>query len=276
MISSLRSALVLFLALLCTVTPVEAGADFSAGSGEDHLSPYWGGAISQWSRWILLWSEERELDPDLVAAIIRKESIGHASAEGPYGAVGLMMVMPAETSGLSWRPSTEELKQPSLNIRWGTGMLREIIRESGGDLLSALAAYNGGWDQLHLPTTEYYAHSVLSYYAHAIAARNGYSHQESKDWTLVLMTRMDHRIKLMQSVTSGDFLVPCFEGAVAFRQIFPDMATAPRTRVAHFTDDAGHDYLIDAWLFVGDQNKPESETLVSAGPPPPPRTGHRP
>lgn len=245
-------------------------------SSEDHLSPYWGGAISQWSRRILHWADERELDPDLVAAVIRKESIGQASAVGPSGSVGLMMVMPAEKSGMSWRPSAEELKVPNVNIRWGTGMLKEILRETGGDLLRALAAYNGGWEQTNIPSTQRYAQNVLTYYAYAIAARHGYSYQESKIWTLVLMKRVDGRIKWIKTRTSGEFLAPCFGGAVAFRRLFPEMASAPRTQVAHFIDAQGRDVLVDAWLFVGGQDRPVNEMVVRASPPTLPRTGHRP
>ncbi len=275
MITTFRVILLAVVTLLIAVSPATAGAN-TESAAEGHLSPYWGGAISQWSHLIVHWANERELDPDLIAAVIRKESIGHAGAEGPSGAVGLMMVMPAEISGLSWRPSAEELKKPNVNLRWGTGMLKEILRETGGDLSTALAAYNGGWEQVHIPSTQRYAHNVLAYYAYAIAARHGYSYQESKKWTLVLMTREDGRITRFQAHTSGEFLAPCFDGAVEFRQLFPEMIDAPRTRVTRFTDDEGHDVLVDAWLFVGDPGQIADKMLVHAIPPALPRTGRRP
>jgi hypothetical protein len=267
--------LIAAVVLLLVVAPVAAGANRES-TAEDHLSPYWGGAISQWSRWILFWAEEREIDPDLIAAVIRKESIGYASAEGPYGSVGLMMVLPAEISGMSWRPSAEELKQPSVNLRWGTGILKEILRETDGDLPRALAAYNGGWEQVHIPSTQRYAHNVLTYYAYAMGARHGYTYQESKQWTLVFMIRVDGRIKRIQTHTSGKYIAPCFGNAVAFRKLFPEMVSAPRARVAHFIDEEGRDVLLDAWLFVGDHSTPPEEHLVRAAPPALLRTGHRP
>lgn len=250
--------------------------NFKTGTGENHISPYWGSAIAQWSHWIVYWAQERELDPDLVAAVVRKESIGRADAEGPYGAIGLMMVMPAEVSGMPWRPSAQELKQPNVNLRWGTGILKQIIRDSGGDLPVALAAYNGGWEQLYLDATEDYAHNVLKYYAYAIAARYGYSYQDGKIWTMVLMTRLDGHIKLIQTDTSGHFLAPCFDSALDFRDIYPEMVSAPRTRVAHFVDEAGHDVLVDAWLFVGGLDRYVSERLAGTTSPTLPRLGHRP
>jgi len=269
-------ALILVTLLPLGATPVTASDHVESGTGEDQLSPFWGSAISQWNRLIFYWANARELDPDLVAAVIRKESIGHASAAGPYGSVGLMMVMPAEVSGMPWRPSSEELKQPNVNLRWGTGILKQVIRDSDGNLANALAAYNGGWEQIHISSTKRYAQSVLTFYAYAIAGRHGYSYQESKVWSLVLMTRVDNRIRLIQTHTSGHFLAPCFEGAIEFRDLYPEMVSAPRTRVAHFTDEEGHDVLIDAWLFVGGSAGFSGEMLVSTAPSTPPRIGHRP
>jgi hypothetical protein len=257
------------------------GAVAADGTGEtdaeeDHLSPFWGGAISQWTRWIIFWAQERELSPDLVAAVVRQESIGRADAEGPYGAVGLMMVLPAEKSGMPWRPTAEQLTEPSLNLRWGTGILREILRENGGNVINALAAYNGGWDQLHIASTKRYAHKILNYFAYAIAARQGYSYQEGKVWTMVIMTRVDGRIRLIQVDTSQHFLAPCLDSAHGFREVFPEMADVPRTRVAHFIDENGREVLIDAWLFVGGLDRYVAGMLAGTFPPTLPRVGFHP
>jgi hypothetical protein len=276
MIITFRATALAVAAFLVIVYPVTAAASSENVTGEDLISPFWGGAISQWTRQILYWANEREIDPDLVASVIRNESVGHAEAEGPQGAVGLMMVLPAEASGMSWRPSADELKHPNVNLRWGTGVLKQIIRDAGGDLYLALAAYNGGWEQVHLPSTQRYAHKILTYYAYAIAAHHGYSYQESKEWTMVLMLRSDGRIKSFQTHTSDHDLVPCFGGALQFRKLFPDMVNAPRTQVAHFVDEEGHDILVDAWLFVGDRRNAVAEIQVSAVPPILPLTGHRP
>lgn len=272
----LRIALVLATTLSLGVSVVAADEDVETGPGEDQLSPYWGSAISQWERRIVYWAKERELAPDLVAAVIRKESIGRADLEGPYGSVGLMMVMPAEESGLSWRPTAEELKQPNVNLRWGTGILKEIIRESGGDLPRALAAYNGGWDQLHLASTAKYAHSVLTYYAYAVAARHGYSYQESKVWTMVIMTRVDGHIELIRTDTSGHFVSPCFDGAVRFRRIYPEMVSAPRACAARFVNEDGQEVIVDVWVLVGGLDRYVGERLVGTALPTLPHIGHHP
>jgi hypothetical protein len=251
MTTSLRIILALIIILAASITLAQADDNDASESGEAQLSPYWGSAISQWDWWIRYWAQDRELDPDLVAAVVRKESIGRCDAEGPYGAVGLMMVMSNQDSGLWWRPTREELKEPDINIRWGTGILKEIIRKTDGNLALALAAYNGGWEQLNLASTARYAHSVLNFYAYAIAAHHGYTYQEGKIWTMVIVTQVDGRATFIQTDSSGHFLAPCFDDLRQFQAAYPEVGHAPRTRVTHYVDGDGNDVFIDAWLFVG-------------------------
>ncbi len=214
------------------------------------LSPYWGPAIRQWEPLIVYWAQERGLDPDLVAAVVRKESIGQAQKEGPYGAVGLMMVMPAE-AGFPWRPSAEALKDPSLNLAWGTGILAEIVHKAQGDLALALSAYNGGWDQVHLPSTRQYAQSVLTFYAYAIAGRYGYSYQESKAWTMVLITQVDDRPQEIEVLSSEHYLAPCFDNVAQVYQAYPWLESAPHAVAAHYEDGEGRQVQVRVWVMPG-------------------------
>jgi hypothetical protein len=109
-----------------------------------------------------------------------------------------------------------------------------------------------------------------------MAARHGYGYQESKIWSMVLMIRIDGHIERIYTRTSGHFLAPCFEGALEFREFYPEMVSAPRTRVTHFTDPEGRDVLIDAWLFVGYPDRLANDTLATMTPMIAPRVGHRP
>ena len=270
------AAFISLAVMLALASPASAAYSPDTVAEDDRISPFWGGAISQWNRAIVYWAAERELDADLVAAVVRSESIGQASAEGPFGAVGLMMVLPKEVSGLAWRPTAEELKQPNVNLRWGTGILKQILRDSGGDLFKALAAYNGGWEQTDLPSTRHYAQTVLGFYASAIAARHGYSYQESKSWTMVFMTRTDGFITRMTAHSSSDSPQPCFGGAIGFRQLFPEMVTAPRTQVTQFTNSDGARVTVDAWLFLGEPDTLASQAFVRTPPPEVPLMGHHP
>lgn len=112
-------------------------------------------------RWLLLWAypleykemlfpraQEYRLDPYLVAAVIRTESRFRADATSGQGARGLMQIMP-ETGEwaarqLKLRYSPALLYDPDFNIRLGCWYLDNLRQEFGGDLVLALAAYNGG------------------------------------------------------------------------------------------------------------------------------------
>jgi hypothetical protein len=132
------------------------------------LSPYWPYAVLRWESLIVRYAEERNLDPDFIAAVIWKESKGNPEARSIVGAVGLMQLMPS-----SWRPSPEKLKEPATNLFWGARALAQTIRDGDGDLYYSLAAYNGGWKQIHLRVTRRYATEVLDCYARAIAVKYG-------------------------------------------------------------------------------------------------------
>lgn len=163
------------------------------------LSPIWPPSIQQWSDEIEILAAVYGLHPDLIAAVIREESNGQSEGLSTQGAVGLMGVMPAGP-GLEWRPSTEELLNPSINLRWGVQILAEVVRQSGGDLGAALAAYNGGWGAVHTKVPQAYAEAVLDNYGRAIAARHGISPDIAEQWTVAIeLTR--------GNVTSSPFLV---------------------------------------------------------------------
>ncbi len=155
------------------------------------LAPTWDPTIRQWATQIALVANEYGLDADLIAAVIREESHGDPHVVSYMGAVGLMGVMP-RGPGFEFRPSAEALKRPNTNLHWGAAILADIIRQSGGDLYAALAAYNGGWDLAETRATRLYASSVLHYYGRAVAARNGISPDIATQWTLAIEMRRGH------------------------------------------------------------------------------------
>jgi hypothetical protein len=174
--------------------PAEAAAApafQSTGPAQPALSPIWKKTIQQWATQISELADIYGLDPDFVAAVVREESDGDPRVVSRVGAVGLMGVMPT-SPGLEWRPKVEELKDPTINLRWGVAILSEIVRQSGGDLYSALAAYSGGWDRVNSRVPRNYAASVLDYYGRAIVARNGISPDIASRWTLAIEIRRGH------------------------------------------------------------------------------------
>lgn len=89
-----------------------------------------------------------ELDPLLVAAVIRVESQFDARAVSGVGALGLMQLMPTTATWAAEHlalppPGTEDLFSPDLNVRLGCWYLRYLIQRHA-DVPEALAAYNGG------------------------------------------------------------------------------------------------------------------------------------
>lgn len=149
------------------------------------LSPIWDPTIQQWESYIGVLAGTHGLDPDFIAAVVKEESNGQVDLVSTAGAVGLMGVMPSGP-GLEWRPSTEELKNPSVNLRWGVGILAEVVRQSGGDLYSALAAYSGGWGQVNSKVPREYAASVLNNYGRAVMVRNGGDPDVASQWTIAI------------------------------------------------------------------------------------------
>lgn len=89
------------------------------------------------------------LEPQLVAAVIRVESSFNSEAESSKGARGLMQIMPdtgawaAEKLGMN-EYSAEKLFDPTVNISLGTWYLHDLYQTFNANPYAALAAYNGG------------------------------------------------------------------------------------------------------------------------------------
>jgi hypothetical protein len=81
-----------------------------------------------------------QLDPDLVASVIRAESGFNVRAVSPKGAQGLMQLMPQTASQLG----VQNAFDPQANVEAGTRYLRELLERYNFDLIKALAAYNAG------------------------------------------------------------------------------------------------------------------------------------
>jgi soluble lytic murein transglycosylase len=100
---------------------------------------------------IILESRRRNLDPALVAAIIRQESGFNPRATSGAGARGLMQMMPTVGRAVArsidvpeWRPDL--LYQPDINLQLGIRHLEAFI--SRYEAPYALAAYNAGESRL--------------------------------------------------------------------------------------------------------------------------------
>ncbi|SPF56787.1 hypothetical protein SBA4_930006 [Candidatus Sulfopaludibacter sp. SbA4] len=94
-------------------------------------------------------ARERELDPYLVAGLIRQESEFNPQARSPANAYGLTQVRPvtgrqfARKAGVP-RYSNGVLFQPAANLKIGTSILRSMLDHNSGRVEETLAAYNAG------------------------------------------------------------------------------------------------------------------------------------
>ncbi len=89
------------------------------------------------------------LDPFLVAALIRQESLFDAKAVSPANARGLTQILPGTGRELSRKLKVKAYGTPSLflpvvNLQLGTFYLKSIVDSLGGRWEAALAAYNAG------------------------------------------------------------------------------------------------------------------------------------
>jgi soluble lytic murein transglycosylase-like protein len=81
-----------------------------------------------------------DIDPDLLASVVRQESGGHPRAVSRAGAQGLMQLMPGTAADLG----VADRFAPGENIRGGTDYLNRLLDRYHNNLALALAAYNAG------------------------------------------------------------------------------------------------------------------------------------
>jgi soluble lytic murein transglycosylase len=95
------------------------------------------------------YSRANDLDPCLLAALIRQESEFDPKAISRARAYGLTQVLPGTGRLLSRRAGLpyfkpELLFQPEVNIRLGAFYIKSLILQFDGSVETALAAYNAG------------------------------------------------------------------------------------------------------------------------------------
>jgi soluble lytic murein transglycosylase-like protein len=110
-------------------------------------------------------SKDHGVDSALVKAMVHVESSFNPDARSPKGAQGLMQLMPATAE----RFGVVNPFDPKENIHGGVRYMALLIRQFGGDLRQALAAYNAGENAVKryggippFAETRHYVSKVLS------------------------------------------------------------------------------------------------------------------
>jgi soluble lytic murein transglycosylase len=94
-------------------------------------------------------ARNRDLDPALVAAVIYAESRFDPNVRSVAGAVGLMQILPDTAEFIARKTGgedfvTADLRDPEINVRYGTWLLAYLRDYYDGDVAAALAAYHAG------------------------------------------------------------------------------------------------------------------------------------
>ena len=94
-------------------------------------------------------ARDRGLDPFVVAALIRQESLFDPRATSHVGARGLMQLMPATGAGVAADAGVEPwegdlLYHPEINVYLGTRLLAGHMEDYSGSLPAVFSAYNAG------------------------------------------------------------------------------------------------------------------------------------
>lgn len=95
---------------------------------------------------IVKWSKERNLNPFLVASLMRQESRFEKDIKSPVGATGLMQIMPDTGKWIAPQINLKEysLTDPNDNINMGTWYLNYTHETFNGNSMLAMASYNAG------------------------------------------------------------------------------------------------------------------------------------
>ena len=107
--------------------------------------PYWGD--------LTRYSKANDLDPYLVASLIRQESEFNPQAVSYANAWGLMQLLPPVGKKLAKEVrmrhfTQEQLTDPTINLELGTRYFKHMVDDFGGQVEYALAAYNAGSDRV--------------------------------------------------------------------------------------------------------------------------------
>jgi len=89
------------------------------------------------------------MDPYLLLAVIRQESLFDTRARSPAFALGLMQLLPSTAGRVAKQigmppPSNDQLFDPDTNLTLGSQYLKQLLERYSNNWFKAIAAYNAG------------------------------------------------------------------------------------------------------------------------------------
>jgi soluble lytic murein transglycosylase len=88
--------------------------------------------------------DKESLDPLIVLALIRQESVFNPQARSRVGARGLMQLMPNTAKRFRRYVREQQLAEPDINVEIGIKYFNNLMKRYDGNLVYVLSAYNAG------------------------------------------------------------------------------------------------------------------------------------
>lgn len=165
--------------------PLSGSSSVAAGAAPvapTDLSPVFTPEVQYWKDYIMKWSREYNIEPNILGTVIQIESCGHYMVGSSAGAQGLFQVMPFHFA------EGEDMKDPDTNARRGIEYLKGGLEIADGNIGLALAGYNGGWGVIPRGWAGWYNETRRYYiwgsqiYMDAIAGKTTVESAGLQDW----------------------------------------------------------------------------------------------
>ncbi len=139
------------------------------------LAPLFTPEVQQWSDEIIRWSADYDLDPNFVATVMQIESCGHPEVVSGAGAIGLFQVMPYHFQ------HGEDPNFPDTNALRGLQYLHRSLQIANGNIVLALAGYNGGHGVINRSNSEWPDETIRYAYWGSGIYQDAQKHRSSSD-----------------------------------------------------------------------------------------------
>jgi hypothetical protein len=134
------AVIIVSLLMTCLLSQVTAASTVSHSGyvGDTQIAPLFTSEVQYWGEEINTWSQEHNLDPNLVATVMQIESCGNPRAKSSVGAMGLFQVMPYHFA------ASENPYKANTNALRGLSFLKMALEAREGNVKFGLAGYNAG------------------------------------------------------------------------------------------------------------------------------------